>query len=158
MATISKTYKTETAHIVRNAFSERCKFNVHGHSYKWVVHVKGHVNEKTGMVIDFGALKPIKDFIDQFDHAMVLWEKDDINFIQFFKDNTQRHIIMKKNTTAENMASLVYGFVEKWLVKKYLMHSNVYVQKVEVWETDTGRAIATSFDEDDIIVYSSTED
>ena len=152
MTTISKTYKTETAHIVRNAFSERCKFNVHGHSYKWVVSIKGEVNPESGMVIDFGALKPVKDFIDQFDHSMILWEQDDANFIQFFKNNTKRHIIMKQNTTAENMARLVHQWIDHWLFR---IGGELWVDKVEVWETETGSAIATNSSCDDIIVYAS---
>jgi|APSaa5957512622_1039677.scaffolds.fasta_scaffold96352_2 6-pyruvoyltetrahydropterin/6-carboxytetrahydropterin synthase len=159
---ISKTYKTETAHIVRNAYSTRCKFNVHGHSYKWIVHIRGEVNKKTGMVIDFGNLKSVKQFIDQFDHTMVLWKDDDPDFIQFFKSNVKRLIIMNKNTTAENMAALVYKFVDSWLKEEYMPKTYVEmeyrVDKVEVWETETGRAIAASCDENDTITYKQIEE
>jgi len=153
---IAKTYKTETAHIVRNAVSERCKFNVHGHSYKWIVHIEGETNTHTGMVLDFKELQPIKEFIDQFDHAMILWSHENPDFIKFFKENTKRWIIMNKNTTAENMAKLVFKFAKEWLAKK--THGLDRVKCVEVWETETGRAIAYDCDGFDNILEKHVED
>lgn len=147
---ISKIFKTETAHIVRNAISKRCKFNVHGHSYKWIVTIKGPINPETGMVLDFKELKPIGNFIDNFDHAMVLWGEDNPEFIDFFIKNTQRHLIMKKNPTAENMASLVHKFVVDWLTTNY--GHEYFCKQIEVWETETGKATSTSHDGYDILL------
>lgn len=149
IAEIIKTFKTETAHIVREAVSERCKFNVHGHSYVWEVGIKGPV-KPNGMVLDFKELQPIKDLIDKFDHAMVLWADDDSNFIKFFLDNCKRVLIMKKNTTAENMASLVYNFVTEWLE---VYHPDCSCVAVKVHETVTGCAKASSSDGDDVFTY-----
>lgn len=148
MNNIIKCYETETAHIVRGASSERCKFNVHGHSYKWEVEITGKINE-AGMVIDFIDLKPIREFIDQFDHAMVLWSKEDPNFINFFKENCRRVVIMNKNTTAENMASLVFNYIKNWLFSTYQLHMCI---RVSVWETRTGCGVATDCDSEDIII------
>jgi len=146
---IIKTFKTETAHIVRNAVSDRCRFNVHGHSYKWEVTISGDVKEENGMVLDFIELKPIKEFIDQFDHAMVLWSKDQKEFIEFFLTNCQRVLIMKQNTTAENMAALIHKFTQNWLDTN---HKGLYCTSVRVHETETGCAEAISSNLNDILV------
>jgi 6-pyruvoyltetrahydropterin/6-carboxytetrahydropterin synthase len=148
MNKIKKIYETETAHIVRGASSERCKYNIHGHSYKWEIEIVGKVNE-IGMIIDFIDLKPIKEFIDKFDHSMVLWSKEDINFINFFKKNCRRVVIMNKNTTAENMSSLLFNFIKNWLENNYPLYTCF---QVNVWETRTGCGTALSCDSEDILI------
>ncbi len=151
---ISKTFTTETSHIVRNASSIRCAENIHGHSYRWIVYIKGHL-QQNGMVIDFTDLKPIKEFIDLFDHATVFWKEENEDIIRFFKSNFCRVIVMNKNCTAENMARVVLKFSIDWLRKNY---PNCWLDKVEVWETATGCGIAKWEDrlpdyDDDILTY-----
>ena len=149
MTEIIKTFKTETAHIVRGAVSERCKYNVHGHSYVWEVGIEGPV-KTNGMVLDFKELQPIKEFIDKFDHAMVLWNSEDKDFINFFMTNCKRVLVMYENTTAENMAALVFKYTRDWL---YKCHPEYKCVAVKVHETATGCAKANSCREEDILVY-----
>ena len=77
MIRITKEFKFEMAHAL-HAYDGLCK-NIHGHSYKLRVTVKGKVrNEnghvKDGMVIDFAELKEIvkPEIIDKYDHSLVL--------------------------------------------------------------------------------------
>ena len=77
MIRITKEFKFEMAHAL-HAYDGLCK-NIHGHSYKLWVTVKGEVrNEnghvKDGMVIDFAELKEIvkPEIIDKYDHSLVL--------------------------------------------------------------------------------------
>ena len=74
---ITKEFKFEMAHAL-HGYDGLCK-NIHGHSYKLWVTVKGEVrNEnghvKDGMVIDFAELKEIvkPEIIDKYDHSLVL--------------------------------------------------------------------------------------
>ena len=161
---IEKLFETETAHIVRNAVSEKCALNIHGHSYLWRVTIEGPVDEITGMVLDFIELKPIKDFIDKFDHAMILWDGDpDEIFKMFFHKNCKRVIEMKKNCTAENMARIVFKFTQDWLDKKWenwlkehfdcQINSPYNCVEVRVNETRTGCGITTCSDNNDICTY-----
>lgn len=152
---IEKTFKTETAHVVRHAVSERCRYNVHGHSYLWEVVVQGAVNNITGMVLDFAELKPIKDFIDDFDHAMVLYKDEDPAILGFFCAEFQRVLVMQKNCTAENMARLVFRETQKFLDT---LARSLRVVCVRVRETTTGAAVATSCDAEDRILYSSIKE
>lgn len=148
---IEKIMQSETAHIVRNAVSERCKFNVHGHSYIWEIALKGPVNPDTGMVLDFKELKPIKDFVDDFDHATVFSVAEDKEIIDFFYSKFQRVLIMEKNCTAENMARALFKFAQDFLFKNY---SNIEVAYARVRETTTGAAVAYNCDADDVILKS----
>ena len=77
MIRITKIFSFETAHIL-DGYDGKCK-NVHGHSYKLFVTLKGvpiddiH-HEKNGMVMDFGDLKSIvnEEIVDVWDHAIML--------------------------------------------------------------------------------------
>jgi 6-pyruvoyltetrahydropterin/6-carboxytetrahydropterin synthase len=62
MIRITKIFTFETAHVLYN-YDGKCK-NMHGHSYKLFVTVKGKPvndleNPKNGMVVDFGDIKSI---------------------------------------------------------------------------------------------------
>ncbi len=157
--TIKKVMRSETAHIVRGAMSERCKFNFHGHSYVWEVEIAGDIygdesETNKGMVIDFIELKPIKEFIDKFDHAMILWKGETDEVKDFFHNNCQRVIVMNKNTTAENMARLVHRKVTEWLSEINSTRGTDYVCKaVNVWETVTGMASSSESNFNDNVVF-----
>ena len=77
MIRITKEFKFEMAHAL-HGYDGLCK-NIHGHSYRLSVTIKGSVkNEKghvkDGMVMDFGILKEIvkPDIVDKYDHSLVL--------------------------------------------------------------------------------------
>ena len=74
---ITKEFKFEMAHAL-HGYDGLCK-NIHGHSYRLWVTIKGEVrNEnghvKDGMVMDFAELKEIikPEIIDKYDHSLVL--------------------------------------------------------------------------------------
>lgn len=77
MIRITKIFTFETAHVLYN-YDGKCK-NMHGHSYKLFVTVKGVPandleNAKNGMVVDFGDIKQIVqgEIIDEWDHAVLV--------------------------------------------------------------------------------------
>ena len=77
MIRITKIFSFETANVLYGYYV-KCK-NVHGHSYKLFVTLKGvpiddiH-HEKNGMVMDFGDLKSVvnEEIVDVWDHAIML--------------------------------------------------------------------------------------
>ena len=77
MIRITKIFTFETAHVLYN-YDGKCK-NMHGHSYKLYVTVKGEPindldNPKNGMVVDFGEIKSIvkNQIVDVWDHAVLV--------------------------------------------------------------------------------------
>tara|TARA_B110000881_G_C18517333_1_gene485643 strand:+ start:215 stop:649 length:435 start_codon:yes stop_codon:yes gene_type:complete len=77
MIRITKEFKFEMAHAL-HGYDGLCK-NIHGHSYKLLVTVKGDIkndsgNAKDGMVLDFDILKSIvkPEIIKKYDHSLVL--------------------------------------------------------------------------------------
>jgi 6-pyruvoyltetrahydropterin/6-carboxytetrahydropterin synthase len=148
---ISKIFETETAHIVRDAVSKRCAYTPHGHSYIWKVFIYNKHCQDNGMVLDFKELKFAKDYIDLFDHSMVFWEKEKKEILDFFKNNFDRILIMKKNSTAENMARLINKYISEYFKNE----EGIDCFKVEVNETRTGCGISEyqEYDDNDVLVY-----
>ena len=77
MIRITKEFKFEMAHAL-HGYDGLCK-NIHGHSYKLRVTIRGEVREekghkKDGMVMDFDILKHFikPEIIDKYDHSLVL--------------------------------------------------------------------------------------
>lgn len=99
----------------------KCK-NLHGHTYKMQVGVKGQLNPN-GIVIDFGDLKNIVNsmVVDKLDH-------------KYLND-------IYSNPTAEVMALETFGNI-KPLLKKI----GVDLAFVRLWETPTSFAEATPED------------
>ena len=151
---IRKLYRIESAHIVRNAISERCSHSYHGHSGVIEVFFKADHLDNAGMVYDFGAMKDtIGKFIDMFDHSIHLWDNDAQESIRFFTDHNDRYVILPCNPTAEN-----YCVLYKDCINEILKHSNftngeghVYCSGVRYHETATGYAES---DENDPVKFS----
>jgi len=85
---VTKEFDFEMAHALLG-YDGPCK-NIHGHSYKLKVTIRGKVKEFTddsdeGMVMDFGDLKTIvnKYIVHVFDHALVLNDKMELKEEKF---------------------------------------------------------------------------
>lgn len=70
MATISKMYKFEAAHILPR-HPGKCS-NMHGHSWKVEVCISGEIMKETGFVMDFNDLDEwVEPIIRRFDHRLL---------------------------------------------------------------------------------------
>lgn len=124
---ITKEFEFEMAHALLG-YDGPCK-NIHGHSYKLKVAVKGTVKNGTndsdeGMVVDFGVIKKIvKELIvDVYDHSLVLNQKMDIDTSQFQFMN--KLISVPFQPTCENLlvhyAELIKSKLPDHLTLSYL--------------------------------------
>ncbi len=140
---IRKLFKFEGAHIVRNCSSVRCKKSIHGHSYKVEVFITADSLDNGQMIMDFGLMKgTIKDFIDSFDHAYSMWNKESSEFKEFMTQNSDRYIKMPVSPSAEAY-SLMFLYVIDKIIKATTFNNGedeVKVYSVRVHETDTGYA------------------
>jgi len=78
---ICKEFTFEASHVLPN-HKGKCS-NLHGHSWKLTVYVRGPVDEETGMVVDYGDIKSsIQPIIDDLDHAHLgAWETDRVTIL-----------------------------------------------------------------------------
>ena len=113
---IRKLFKFENAHIVRDCTTQRCSENIHGHSYKIEVLLESNYLDDGQMVYDFGLTKRyIKELIDSFDHAITLWSKDDINYVDTMKTYSNRWVELPVSPSAEQFSRVIYLMVERVL-------------------------------------------
>ena len=140
---IRKLYKFENAHVVRNCTSERCKFSIHGHSYKVEVLLKGTSLDNGQMLYDFGLMKnTIHDFLDSFDHAITLWDQDKEEYLNSMKSFSSRWISLPVSPSAEQFSRVFFLVIDAILENTQMNNneSDVNLVSVIVHETDTGYA------------------
>jgi len=142
---IRKLFKFEGAHIVRNCSSKRCKFSIHGHSYVVEVFITSNKFDNGMMVMDFGLMKSnMKDFIDGFDHAYSMWDKEAKDFKEFIYNNSERVIEMPVSPSAEAYSLMFFKVIDAMIEATHFANGegNVKLHSVRVHETTTGYAEA----------------
>jgi len=145
---IRKKFKFEAAHIVRNCTSQRCKENIHGHSYIVEVFVKGNQLDNGFMVLDFCLFKPISELIDSFDHSYCLWKEETKEFKSFIYRFNQRVAEMSLSPSAEGFALIFFFLINQIIEHLELTNGEgeIKLHSVRVHETDTGYAEAFAED------------
>jgi len=98
----------------------------HGHSYRLKVTVQGPVDPTTGFVMDFRILKELlkREIYSRFDHRFINKEVEPFKGQPGFQP------------TAENMARVIWGLLEKNLKRE-----KVRLTEVALWETTDSGAI-----------------
>ena len=140
---IRKLFKFENAHVVRGCTSQRCKYSIHGHSYKIEVLFESNYLDHGQMVYDFGLTKlMIKELIDSFDHATALWDQDDKDYIDAIKKHSLRWVSLPISPSAEQFSRIIFLMVDKLLMQTKMSNGEKEVQlhSVIVHETETGYA------------------
>jgi 6-pyruvoyltetrahydropterin/6-carboxytetrahydropterin synthase len=146
---IRKLFKFEAAHIVRNCSSERCKYSIHGHSFKVEVFLTSRGLDRGGMVLDFGLLKrEVGMILDAFDHSTLVWDRDNQEYIDAVSKFSERVIMMPFTPSAESLSILLFMLIDSVLKNTVFKNGEkmVKLKSVRVWETETGWAEADSFD------------
>ena len=129
-AKVSKEFKFCAAHRLM-LHKGKCS-NVHGHTYKVRVTVKGETDASTGMVVDFGELTEImQPIITKLDHSILL------NYCDPLLEDLKHHKVainmLNGEPTAENIATYI-------LEELILLPSKVIEATVAVKESDTTSA------------------
>ena len=140
---IRKLFKFENAHIVRDCTTQRCSENIHGHSYKIEVLLESNYLDDGQMVYDFGLTKrTIKELIDSFDHAITLWSKDDVKYVEAMKTYSNRWVELPVSPSAEQFSRVIYLLVERVLACTDMQNGEreVKLHSIIVHETETGYA------------------
>lgn len=138
---VVRKHEIHAGHRVCNSNS-KCE-NIHGHSY--IIHFYCHANDLNdiGMVIDFSVIKHTlcKWLDDNYDHRLILWEKDPWKERLLEIDNSI--VTVPYNPTAENIANHLLNIVAPDLLKKY----PIRVVKVVVEETSKCMGVVSNVHE-----------
>ncbi|MDO4462686.1 MAG: 6-carboxytetrahydropterin synthase [Bacteroidia bacterium] len=134
---ITKEFCFEMAHLLSN-YDGLCR-NLHGHSYKLMVTVKGDIlqdetSPKHGMVMDFSVLKGIvkSEIVDKLDHATLVYDK--APQVEALKTVAERVYAVPYEPTCENMVGRFAALISEKLPK------NITLVGVRLYETATSYA------------------
>ena len=146
---IRKLFKFENVHIVRGCSTIRCRSSLHGHSYKIELLFESNFLDNAQMVYDFGLMKQnMKSFIDCFDHAITIWDKDEEQYIKDMKNYSDRWIQLPVSPSAEQFSRVIFVMIDRILrlTETVKGEREVKLNSVIVHETDTGYAQCFSQD------------
>lgn len=103
----------------------------HGHNGIVEVICEGDALNDNQLLIDFDVIsKALKQWIDdEFDHRMILNEKDEM--VELLKKKGEKFVSLPDDPTAEALAKLIFDRAKT---------SGLPVSKVVVWETPTSHA------------------
>lgn len=133
---LTKIFSFETAHAL-HGYDGKCQ-NIHGHSYKLYVTVKGSPLEnpqhtKNGMLMDFGDLKKIvnQSIVDVLDHAILLNQNTAHKQLgETLKQQGHRVIFTDYQPTCENM------LIDFAKTLSALLPKNVTLAALKLYETE----------------------
>ena len=140
---IRKLYRFEASHIVRNCSSDRCKYSMHGHSFRCELLLTADRLDRGQMVYDFGLLKGgVKDFLDGFDHAALFWDKEAPAYVKAMKDHSKRWVSLPVSPTAEQLSRVIFVAAQAMLDNTVKVNGDdtARVHSVILHETETGYA------------------
>lgn len=152
---IVKKFNLINTHIVRNCYSSRCKYSLHTHTVELECCWGSNNVDNAGMVMDFGLIKDtIKKFIMLFDKSVLIWKKDNPEYIDFVKQTTDRWIEIPFSPSAEQLSAM-YTYALTYFTKAIQFSNNEkgvkYLYTV-YHETRTGRAKTTINDANTLIM------
>lgn len=140
---IRKLYKFEASHIVRNCSSDRCKYSIHGHSFRCELLLTADRLDGGQMVYDFGLLKGgVKDFLDGFDHATLFWDKEAPAYSKAMKDHSKRWVSLPVSPTAEQLTRVIFVAAQAMLDNTVKANGDdtARIHSVILHETENGYA------------------
>ncbi|MDA1477817.1 6-pyruvoyl trahydropterin synthase family protein [Bacillus changyiensis] len=131
---VCKIFTFDSSHQLLN-HKGKCA-NVHGHTYKLEVRLKGQTNKEPlssdeGFVIDFADMKSVikKELLTDLDHAFLAQGNEPI--VKQLLDSGSKVYELGFRTTVENLAIYIC-----WKLKELKLP----VYSVRLWETPTGWA------------------
>jgi len=150
MMVIRKLFKVNNTHIVRNCYSDRCKYSLHAHTADIEVFLEGQKLDNAGMLLDFGITKKVfKPFLDIHDNAVLIWKYDNKEYKDFIKSKTDNWIELSFTPSAELLAAYFQLHFDSFLDRIKLKNDedhNLSIIKTRYHETRTGWAEANNID------------
>ena len=115
--------------------------NIHGHSYKLQITVKGEplqdsASPKDGMVIDFSILKRLiqQQIVSELDHSLMINENAPTDKLDALGQMYERHHVVSFQPTSENMVVYIANKV------KMILPEHLELFSVRLYETSNSFA------------------
>ena len=160
---IRKQFTVTSAHIVRNCYSERCKFSLHAHTGIIEVFLQGSTEEgapthvdRAGMLMDFGITKKVfKPLVDLFQDTVVMWNLDNDTYKNYVKKTTDNWVEIPFTPSAELLSAFYQLHFDSILRRVQFANDEdpgLNVLKTRYHETRTGWAEADINDANSLVI------
>lgn len=118
--------------------------HIHGYAMTFKFYFETDDLDARNWAMDYGGLKPLKEFLeDYFDHVLLVAE-DDPNYDDFMALQTKglAKVIVVEKTGCEGLADWLYKYVNTIFLPQYgkVEAERLWCCKVEVRETDSNMA------------------
>ena len=153
---IRKMYTLNNAHVVRNCYSNRCKYSLHAHTAIIETFYSGINVDNAGMLMDFGLGKiTMKPFIELHQDAVLMWKEDSKSYKDFIKSKTDNWIELTFTPSAELLAAYFHLNLNSLLDRIQFANNednNIELIKTRYHETRTGYAEANQDDINSLLI------
>lgn len=139
----TKTYKQIAPVAYRQWRAESHCNLIHGYALSFHFEFECETLDARNWSIDFGGLKPLKEFIEEyFDHTLLVATDDPMreHFLQLHRLGLAKVIEVEK-TGCEGIADFLYEYINEVFLRSYGEQDRVWCSKVEVRETDANMAM-----------------
>ena len=135
----SKTFRNYPCAHRRHKHDGHCAF-IHGYSRSFTLWFRSHERTENGFVMDFGALGPVKDFLEHhFDHTFLVDSSDPL--VKEFRELESKgacKLVVYQDVGMEGTCEFVGEWVEQWLLEE--TGGRVWLHSIEVRENDKNSA------------------
>ncbi|MHA1961102.1 MAG: 6-pyruvoyl trahydropterin synthase family protein [Candidatus Thorarchaeota archaeon] len=127
----------------------KCRY-LHGHNFQIVSTFYGaEPDPDTGMVVDFGAIKPVvEEAVDSLDHLTIL-NVEDKDYIAFLRKKSDRVVIMGNEPTCEEIGRFLFTKITTMVTENPRLANRIVLTELRIWETAKFSATININDIDD---------
>jgi 6-pyruvoyltetrahydropterin/6-carboxytetrahydropterin synthase len=117
-----------------------CRF-IHGYERSVQLVFEGREVDDKMWVMDFGGLKPVKEWLENlFDHTLLINEDDpELDFFSEMEKRGLCRLRIMPNVGMEGSAKFIFEFVDQWVRKETLNRVSLY--SVECRENEKNSAL-----------------
>lgn len=115
---------------------------LHGYALSFKLTFAAEDLDENNWVVDFGALKPVKELlIRQYDHKLIVAADDpELDTIKALFDRGVANVVIRRSVGCEMFARHVFGWVDEWTAESF--DGRVWLVSVECREHGANSAIA----------------
>lgn len=119
--------------------------DLHGYALSFHFEFTSETLDARNWVIDFGSLKPLKEFLeDQFDHKLLVASDDPMKEHLFALQDLNLATVREFDALGcEGLATALYKYINVVFLPSFGEQDRVWCSRVEVRETDNNMAMVT---------------
>jgi len=142
--TITKRYENLKAAHRQWKHDGHCKY-VHGENWSFEVTFESDSLDEEGFIVDFGKLRPLKEWLDSmFDHTLLISKSDpELEFFEQMRNKEIADVTLLDDCSAEFLAKFVLEEANKIMKDKYpkdVKQRNLRAVKVVCFEDNKNSA------------------